>query len=42
MKNDRDAKLAEVQRIAATEVRAGVPMVQWALVWCLKTRPSPR
>ena len=36
MKNDRDAKLAEVQRIAATEVPAGVPMAQWALAWCLK------
>jgi aryl-alcohol dehydrogenase-like predicted oxidoreductase len=36
MKPDRDAKLAEVQRIAATEVPAGVPMAQWALAWCLK------
>jgi aryl-alcohol dehydrogenase-like predicted oxidoreductase len=36
MKKDRDAKLAEVQRIAATEVPAGVPMAQWALAWCLK------
>ena len=36
MKNDRDAKLAEVQRLAATEVPAGVPMSQWALAWCLK------
>jgi len=36
MKNDRDAKLAEVQRIASTEVPAGVPMAQWALAWCLK------
>jgi aryl-alcohol dehydrogenase-like predicted oxidoreductase len=36
MKTDRDAKLAEVQRIAATEVPAGVPMAQWALAWCLK------
>lgn len=35
-KADRDAKLAEVQRIAATEVPAGVPMAQWALAWCLK------
>lgn len=37
-KNDRDAKLAEVERIAATEVPAGVPMAQWALAWCL---PNP-
>jgi myo-inositol catabolism protein IolS len=36
MKKDRDAKLAEVQRIAATEVPAGVPMAQWALAWCLR------
>jgi len=36
MKKDRDAKLAEVQRIAASEVPAGVPMAQWALAWCLK------
>ena len=36
MKTGRDAKLAEAQRIAATEVPAGVPMAQWALAWCLK------
>jgi len=36
MKADREAKLAEVQRLAATEVPAGVPMAQWALAWCLK------
>lgn len=36
MKKDRDTKLAEVQRIAATEVPTGVPMAQWALAWCLK------
>lgn len=36
MKNDRDAKLAEVQRLASTEVPAGVPMAQWALAWCLR------
>lgn len=36
MKTDRDEKLAEVQRIAAAEVPAGVPMAQWALAWCLK------
>ena len=34
-KQDRDAKLAEVQRLAATEVPAGVPMPRWALAWCL-------
>jgi myo-inositol catabolism protein IolS len=33
---DRDAKLAEVQRIQREEVPAGVPMAQWALAWCLK------
>ncbi|MGC4031436.1 MAG: aldo/keto reductase [Tepidisphaeraceae bacterium] len=31
-----DAKLAEVERIAKTELPAGVPMSQWALAWCLK------
>jgi aryl-alcohol dehydrogenase-like predicted oxidoreductase len=36
MKADRDTKLAEAQRIAATEVPAGVPLAQWALAWCLK------
>jgi len=36
MKEGRDEKLAEVQRIAAAEVPAGVPMAQWALAWCLK------
>ena len=36
MKLGRDEKLAEVQRIAATEVPPGVPMAQWALAWCLK------
>jgi len=35
-KDDRDAKLAEVAKIAATEVPAGVPMAQWALAWCLR------
>ncbi len=35
-KKDRDAKLAEVQRIGATEVPAGVPMARWALAWCLR------
>jgi aryl-alcohol dehydrogenase-like predicted oxidoreductase len=36
MKEDRDAKLAEVQRIAATEGPADVPMARWALAWCLR------
>jgi aryl-alcohol dehydrogenase-like predicted oxidoreductase len=36
MKRDRDATLAEVQRIAAAEVPAGVPMARWALAWCLR------
>lgn len=36
MKNGRDALLAEVQKIAAEEVPAGVPMAQWALAWVLK------
>ena len=36
MKKDRDAKLAEVQRLAATEVPTGVPMSRWALAWCLR------
>jgi aryl-alcohol dehydrogenase-like predicted oxidoreductase len=36
MKRDRDAKLAEVERLAATEVPAGVPMARWALAWCLR------
>lgn len=31
-----DEKLAEVQKIAADEVPAGVPMARWALAWCLK------
>ncbi len=30
------ADLAEVERIARTEVPEGVPMAQWALAWCLK------
>jgi len=32
----RDAWLAEVQRIAATEVPVGVPLAQWALAWVLR------
>jgi aryl-alcohol dehydrogenase-like predicted oxidoreductase len=31
-----DDRLAEVQKIAAEEVPAGVPMARWALAWCLK------
>jgi aryl-alcohol dehydrogenase-like predicted oxidoreductase len=29
------SRLAEVERIARTEVPAGVPMAPWALAWCL-------
>jgi len=29
-------QLQEAERIAQTEVPAGVPMSQWALAWCLK------
>ncbi len=36
MKNGRDELLAEVQKIAANEVPAGVPMASWALAWCLR------
>lgn len=36
MKDGRDALLAEVEKIAATEVPAGVPMAAWALAWCLR------
>ena len=36
MKEGRDLKLAEVERIAATELPVGVPMAQWALAWCLR------
>jgi len=36
MKKDRDLKLAEVERLAATEVPAAVPMARWALAWCLR------
>jgi aryl-alcohol dehydrogenase-like predicted oxidoreductase len=32
-----DERLAEVEKIAATEVPAGVPMARWALAWCLKS-----
>ncbi|HSU57662.1 MAG TPA: aldo/keto reductase, partial [Candidatus Dormibacteraeota bacterium] len=33
-KMERD--LAEVERIATTEVLSGVPLSQWALAWCLQ------
>ncbi|MCU0793058.1 MAG: aldo/keto reductase [Opitutaceae bacterium] len=36
MKNGRDALLAEVEKISANEVPAGVPMAAWALAWCLR------
>lgn len=36
MKNGRDELLAEVEKIAATEVPAGAPMAAWALAWCLR------
>lgn len=32
-----DERLAAVEKIAQTEVPAGVPMAQWALAWCLKS-----
>ncbi len=32
-----DDRLSEVQRLATTEVPAGVPMARWALAWCLKS-----
>lgn len=32
----REARLAEVERIAREEVPAGMAMSQWALAWCLK------
>lgn len=32
----RDAKLAEVQRIASDEVPPGTDMAAWALAWCLR------
>jgi aryl-alcohol dehydrogenase-like predicted oxidoreductase len=32
-----DERLAEVERIAKSEVPAGVPMARWALAWCLKS-----
>lgn len=31
----QEEKLAEAERIAATEVPEGVPMARWALAWCL-------
>jgi aryl-alcohol dehydrogenase-like predicted oxidoreductase len=33
-----EGDLREVERIAETEVPAGVPMAQWALSWCLKNQ----
>ena len=33
---DVEARLAEVERIAATEVPSGVPLGRWALAWCLQ------
>lgn len=36
MKDGRDEKLKEVERIAQDEVPEGVPMAQWALAWVLK------
>lgn len=33
---DREARLAEVQRIRTTEVPPGVDMAAWALAWCLR------
>ena len=33
---ERDQKLREVEKIAASEVPDGVDMAQWALAWCLK------
>jgi myo-inositol catabolism protein IolS len=30
-----DERLAEVRKIASSEVPAGVPMARWALAWCL-------
>ncbi len=35
-KEDLDAKLREVERIAAEELPPDVPMAQWALAWCLQ------
>jgi aryl-alcohol dehydrogenase-like predicted oxidoreductase len=34
---ERNARLAEVQKIEQTELPAGMPMAQWALAWCLKS-----
>ena len=35
-KPDAQERLKEVERIAQTEVPAGVPMARWALAWCLQ------
>jgi aryl-alcohol dehydrogenase-like predicted oxidoreductase len=32
-----DERLADVQRIAKTEVPPGMPMARWVLAWCLKS-----
>jgi myo-inositol catabolism protein IolS len=32
-----DERLQEVQKIAASEVPAGIPMARWALAWCLRS-----
>jgi myo-inositol catabolism protein IolS len=34
-----EARLAEVERIAATEIPSGVPLARWALAWCLQHPP---
>ena len=36
MKQDRDAKLEQVQQIMRDEVPAGTDMAAWALAWCLR------
>lgn len=36
MKTEREGRLREAARIAASEVPAGVPMARWALAWCLR------
>jgi aryl-alcohol dehydrogenase-like predicted oxidoreductase len=35
-REELDAKLREVERIAREEVPSGIPMAQWALAWCLQ------
>jgi aryl-alcohol dehydrogenase-like predicted oxidoreductase len=36
-KQTQEEKLAEVEKIANTEVPHGIPMARWALAWCLKS-----